>query len=153
MQRVDAAESTRLPSLTLEAGYSAKTDPSAVDVSKMGLPVEAFQVDEKESYSYVANVAVPLYTSGRIRSRIEAADSQAKAAQLDESAVLQTLKLEVADAFIAVLRAQQDKVVADSQVDSLADHADETDSLFKQGLTDRNAVLSARVTLAASPQM
>lgn len=151
-QRVDAAASNRLPSLTLEAGYSAKTDPSAVDVSEFGLPAEAFQVDEKQSASYAANVAVPLYTSGRIHNRIEAADSQAQAAQLDESAVLQALKLQVAQAYIAVLRAQQDKIVADSQVDSLAAHAAETDSLFKQGLTDRNAVLSARVTLADARQ-
>ena len=151
-QRVDAAASSRLPSLTLEAGYSAKTDPSAVDVSDLGLPVEAFQVDEKQSASYAASVAVPLYTSGRIHNRIKAAESQAEAAQLDESAVLQMLKLDVAEAYIAVLRARQDKIVADSQVDSLAAHAAETDSLFKQGLTDRNAVLSARVTLADARQ-
>jgi len=151
-QRVDAAASSRLPSLTLEAGYSAKTDPSAVDVSNLGLPIEAFQVDEKQSASYAANVAVPLYTSGRIHNRIEAADSQAQAAQLNEKAVLQALKLQVAEAYIAVLRARQNKIVADSQVDSLAAHAAETDSLFKQGLTDRNAVLSARVTLANTRQ-
>lgn len=151
-QRVDAAASNRLPSLTLEAGYSAKSDPSAVDVSALGLPVDAFQVDEKESASYAANVAVPLYTSGQIHNRIEAADSQAQAAQLNEKAVLQALKLQVAEAYITVLRAQQDRIVADSQVDSLAAHAAETDSLFKQGLTDRNAVLSARVTLADARQ-
>ena len=151
-QRLDAAAATRLPRLTLEAGYSAKSDPSAVDVSELGLPVEAFQVDEKESASYAANVAVPLYTSGRIHNRIAAADSQAQTAQLNEKAVFQALKLQVAAAYIAVLRARQDRIVADSQVDSLTAHAAETDSLFKQGLTDRNAVLSARVTLADARQ-
>ena len=148
-ERLDAAKSRRLPTLNVEGGYVSRSDPSIVDISELGLSgVEQFQVDEKESLSYGANVSLPVYTGGRISQGINAANHQLEAAQSETATAVQNLKMRVAEAYIAVLRTHRARTVAESQVRSLEAHATDTENLFEQGLTDKNALLSARVALA-----
>ena len=149
----DAAKSQRLPTLAVHGGYLAKNDPSIVNISELGIPsVDQFQVDEKNSYSYCASVSIPLYTGGRIRHGIDATNYGVEAAEFGEAQTIQDLKMNVADAYIGVLRARHTRTVADSQVTSLQSHAQVTENLFKQGLTDKNASLSAQVALANAKQ-
>ena len=148
-ERLDAAKSRRLPTLNVEGGYVSRSDPSIVDISELNLPaVEQFQADEKESLSYGANVSVPVYTGGRISQGINAANHKLEAAQSETATAVQNLKMRVAEAYIAVLRTHRARTVAESQVRSLEAHVADTENLFEQGLTDKNALLSARVALA-----
>ena len=148
-EHLDAAKSRRLPTLNVEGGYVFKSDPSIVDSSELNLPaVEQFQVDEKESLSYGANVSLPVYTGGRISQGINAANHKLEAAQSETVTAIQNLKMRVAEAYIAVLRTHRARMVAESQVRSLEAHVADTENLFEQGLTDKNALLSARVALA-----
>ncbi|HDY83442.1 MAG TPA: TolC family protein [Halieaceae bacterium] len=152
-ERHGAAKSQRLPTLAAHGGYLAKNDPSIVNISEFGLPsVDQFQVDEKTSYSYGASVSIPLYTSGRIRHGIDATNYGVEAAEFGEAQTIQDLKMNVAEAYVSVLRARHARTVADSQVTSLQSHAQVTENLFKQGLTDKNATLSAQVALADAKQ-
>ena len=152
-ERHGAARSQRLPTLTVHGGYSAKDNPSVVDISELNVPPpEQFQVDEKTSYSYGTSVSIPLYTSGRIRHGIDATNYGVEAAEFGEAQTIQDLKMNVAEAYIGVLRARHARTVADSQVKSLQSHARVTENLFKQGLTDKNASLSAQVALADAKQ-
>jgi outer membrane protein TolC len=152
-ERHGAARSQRLPTLAVHGGYSAKDNPSVVDISELNLPpAEQFQADEKTSYSYGASVSVPLYTSGRISHGIDATNYGVEAAQFEQARTIQDLKMNVAEAYIGVLRARHGRTVTDSQVKSLQSHARVTENLFKQGLTDKNATLSARVALADAKQ-
>ena len=149
----DAAKSQRLPTLAVHGDYLAKNDPSIVNISELGIPsVDQFQVDEKTSYSYGASVSIPLYTNGRIRHGIDATNYGVEAAEFGEAQTIQDLKINVAEAYIGVLRARHARTVADSQVTSLQSHAQVTENLFKQGLTDKNASLSAQVALANAKQ-
>jgi len=151
--RLGAAKSQRLPTLAVHGGYSAKDNPSVVDISELNVPsAEQFQADEKTSYSYGASVSIPLYTSGRISHGIDATNYGVEAAQFEQARTIQDLKMEVAEAFISVLRARRNYTVEESQVASLQSHAEVTENLFEQGLTDKNALLSARVALADARQ-
>jgi len=151
-QNFAAARSQRLPSLTVDGGYNAKNNPSVVNISELGLPVDQFPADEKQSLSYGANVNLPLYTSGKINHDIGAANHDLEAEKLKEAGATQDLKMRVAEAYIAVLRTRRVYITAESQVVSLEAHARDTENLFKQGLTDKNALLSARVALADAQQ-
>ena len=151
--RLGAARSQRLPTLTVDGGYSAKNNPSIVDISELNLPLaDQFQVEEKTSYSYGASVKVPLYTSGRIRHGIDATNYGLEAVKLEQARTIQDLKMSVTEAYIGVLRAHRAHTVVESQVASLRSHARVTENLFKQGLTDKNALLSAKVALADAKQ-
>jgi outer membrane protein TolC len=141
-----------MPSFTVDGGYSAKNNPSVVDISELGLPVGQFPADEKQSLSYGGNVNLPLYTSGKISHGIDAASYGVAAAQFHEASATQDLKMNVAKAYIAVLRMRRANITAESHVVSLEAHARDTENLFKQGLTDKNALLSARVALADAKQ-
>ena len=151
-QNFAAARSQRMPSLTVDGGYNAKNNPSAVNISELGLPVGQFPADEKQSLSYGANISMPLYTSGKISHGIDAASYGVEAEQFLEAAAIQDLKMNVAAAYIAVLRMRRAYATAESQVVSLEAHARDTENLFKQGLADKNALLSARVALADAQQ-
>jgi outer membrane protein TolC len=151
-QNYAAARSQRMPSLTVDGGYNAKNNPSVVNISELGLPVGQFPADEKQSLSYGANISLPLYTSGKISHGIDAASHGVEAEQLHEATAIQDLKMNVAAAYIAVLRMRRAYATAESHVVSLEAHARDTENLFKQGLTDKNALLSARVALADAKQ-
>ena len=151
--RVGAAKSQRLPTLTVHGGYLAKNNPSIVDISELNLPpADQFQADEKTSYSYGASVKVPLYSSGRIRHGIDATNYGVEAAVFEQARTIQDLKMSVAEAYIGVLRDRRIYTVAESQVTSLQSHARVAENLFRHGLTDKNALLSARVALADAKQ-
>ena len=151
-QNFAAARAQRMPSLTVDGGYNAKNNPSVVNISELGLPVGQFPADEKQSFSYGANISLPLYTSGKISHGIDAANHGVEAEQLHEATAIQDLKMNVAAAYIAVLRMRRAYTTAESHVVSLEAHARDTENLFKQGLTDKNALLSARVALADAKQ-
>ena len=151
-QNYAAARSQRMPSLTVDGGYNAKNNPSVVNISELGLPVGQFPADEKQSLSYGANISLPLYTSGKISHGIDAANHGVEAEQFHEATAIQDLKMNVAAAYIAVLRMRRAYATAESHVVSLEAHARDTENLFKQGLTDKNALLSARVALADAKQ-
>ena len=151
-QNFAAARAQRMPSLTVDGGYNAKNNPSVVNISELGLPVGQFPADEKQSFSYGANISLPLYTSGKISHGIDAANHGVEAEQLHEATAIQDLKMNVAAAYIAVLRMRRAYATAESHVVSLEAHARDTENLFKQGLTDKNALLSARVALADAKQ-
>ena len=151
-QNLDAARSQRLPSLTVDGGYHAKNNPSSVDISDLGLPVNQFPADEKQSLSYGTNVSLPLYTSGKISHVVDAANHGLEAEKLNEAGATQDLKMRVAEAYIAVLRMRRAHTTAESHRVSLEAHARDTENLFKQGLADKNALLSARVEQADAQQ-
>jgi outer membrane protein TolC len=151
-QSLGAARSRLLPSLTVDGSYNAKNNPSTVNISELGLPVDQFPADEKQSLSYGANISLPLYTSGKIRHGIDAANYGVEAAHFQETSAIQDLKMNVAKAYIAVLRMRRAYATAESHVVSLEAHARDAENLFKQGLTDKNALLSSRVALADAKQ-
>ena len=153
-EQVAVAKAQRLPELNAKGGYLVlDNDPmAAVDLPIPGLNLNGLPVAEENSYAYQVTARLPLFTSGRIRHGIEAADAGFKAARADEFRTAQDLKLEVAEAYILVLRTRRALEVAADNVNSLSSHASNIQNFFDQGLVARNDLLAAQVALADARQ-
>jgi outer membrane protein TolC len=99
-----------------------------------------------------ARLTVPLYTSGLIRSGIDAAGAALDANRAHENAFLEDVKLTVAELFVAVLRTQRALNVATTNVNSLQAHVTDVENLFRKGLVPQNDRLSVEVSLAHARQ-
>ncbi len=101
-----AARAQRMPSLTLGADYYALSDQPAVQVNLAPLPIVVQQpFMNRDSAGFQGIVTQPIYTSGRISSGIDAAHSSIHAHQADLCRTMLDVKMNVAESFVAVLRA------------------------------------------------
>ena len=90
-------------------------------------------------------MSVPLFTSGRIRHGVAAATSTLNATQDDRDRAVLDVKLDVATAYINVLRAQ-------SSVVSLRSFAADVQNVYDEGIVPKNDLLAAKVALADARQ-
>lgn len=96
---------------------------------------------------------IPLYTGGRLLRDIDAAGEQTIQARTEEFRVALDLKLQVAEAYIAVLRARKVLDVALSNVERLSSFARDVANRRAQGLAIRSDELAAEVSLANAQLM
>lgn len=148
-EALEAARAARFPNLSLEAGYTRLNEPPA---AALGSPVRQLPLQQAGSASYRATATLPLYTSGRISSSIDAAEARVKASGADEAHTALELKLTVAQAYVAALRAAQTRDVAHSHVASLTAFAHDVANFHEQGMAARNDLLAAQVALAEARQ-
>lgn len=92
--------------------------------------------------------SVPLYTGGRLLRNIDAAGQQVVQQRSSEFRTALDLKLTVAEAYVAVLRARRSLEVTQSNVASLGSFARDTRNRRVQGLAIRSDELAADVSLA-----
>lgn len=151
-QSLSAARGARLPGLTLESGYTVLDKQPAAKLDLPSLPVNQFPLAEDRSLSYQAAVHLPLYTGGRLDRGIEAARARVETRAAEEDRVVADLKLEVAAAYIGVLRARRGVEVAQRNVTGLASHAEDVQRRFDKGFVGRNQLLAAQVALADARQ-
>jgi outer membrane protein TolC len=145
-----SSRSERLPQIQTLNLESFLTNP--ISVSGLGgQPKAAKGGQESFTISAVAAV-VPIYTGGRIRHTIENNRAQLGAARADEFAGVLDLKLDVARAYVDVLRADRGVAVARSSVTSLTAQARDVSNLVKQGLGIRNDLLAAQVARSNAQQ-
>ena len=148
---LQAAKAARFPSVSLGAGYNVLDDVPGAKVNFSGLATQ-FPLAERESLSYSAMSQLPIYTSGKISESIKAASASLEASQRFEFGKSLDLKLNVAEAYVAVLRSEKGLQVANSHVESLASHLDDVKNLHEQGMVSKNDLLAAQVALADSTQ-
>ena len=109
-------------------------------------------VENQYNYAYQATASIPLYTSGRISSGIDASSAMVEASEADQESVLLNLKMQVAEAYVSVLRAMRGLEVAKSHVASLESHERDVLALYKQGIVAWNDSLASQVSLADARQ-
>ncbi len=147
---VSSARRARLPQIQTLNLETFLTNPISV-AGLGGQPRPARNGQEAFTISAVAAM-VPIYTGGRIRSTIEGNSAQFGAARADEVVTALDLKLDVARAYVEVLRAGRGVAVARSHVTSLTAQARDVSNLVKQGRSIRNDLLAARVARANAQQ-
>ncbi|MBV8381595.1 MAG: TolC family protein [Planctomycetaceae bacterium] len=145
-----SSRSERLPQIQTLNLESFLTNPISVP-GLSGQPQPARRGQEAFTISGVAAI-LPLYTGGRIRNTIEGNRAQLGAARADEVAEVLDLKLDVARAYVDVLRADRGVAVARSSVTSLTAQARDVSNLVRQGLGIRNDLLAAQVARANAQQ-
>ncbi|MFI3221127.1 MAG: TolC family protein, partial [Methylococcales bacterium] len=150
-QQLQSAQGQRLPELNVSTGY---TQLSAVPTAKATFngDTSQFAVSQSGSAKAQAMVSVPVYTSGRISNNIGAAESSLQAAQHQEETTELNLKMQVAEAYINVLRAESAVKVVRSHVESLTADSKDVNDRFEQGIVANNDVLAASVELANAEQ-
>ena len=154
-----AAEATRWPTVALQGGYTRLNEtPTAVGSLTLPPPLPPASLDfslplqQENFYTFKTEVTLPLYTGGRIERGIAAANALVGASQNDEARLALDVKLAVAQAYLASLRAVRFIEVAQSNVASLTSFSTDVTNLFEQGVVARNDTLAASVALADAAQ-
>ena len=157
-EQLKATEGQRLPTLTVNGGYTQYSDPivSNTQLSRMDIQTNAgpvtiasqnvqFKTSQQGAAKAQAIVSVPVFTSGRIGHNIDAASESLKAEKANESDMSSVLKMDVVEAYIAVLRTQGELQITQTHLDSLIAHAQDFKTKYTQGLVMGNDKLVAEM--------
>lgn len=145
------AQGQQLPKLKINTGYSQLSETPAALAQFAGQNIQ-FNTSQSNSVNAQAMVSVPIFSSGRISHGINAAEANWQASQANETTALLNMKLQVSEAYIAVLRAESALKVGLSHIDSLKAHALDVHNRFKEGMVARNDMLAANVELINAEQ-
>lgn len=147
-----AARAARWPSLTAGAGLTRFDTAPEFRFGALGTVLQAPIFPSDDYASANLQVTVPLYTGGRISKGIAAAHQATLGASEMERAARATLRMDVAESYVGVLRARRLRHTAQSSVASLGAHANDVQRMFAHELVARSDLLAARVALANAEQ-
>ena len=151
-QQLHSAEGQRLPDLNVSSGYTQFSETPAAK-TQIGDQTAQFSTSQAGSVKAQAIASVPVFTSGRISHNIDAAEASLQAVQSNEVTAVLNIKMQVAEAYITVLRMESALQVAQSHADSLEQHMKDVNNLFEQGMVARNDQLAANVELVNAEQL
>ncbi len=140
----DIARSAFLPQATAGYGYNWRNrQPGSIT---RGLPVHiGIEAGERQFQQAEVVVQMTVWDFGRSLSRYEQAKLGVDVTQLQYDRLRETIAFQVTDAYFAVLRAQQARVIARDAVNQAEAHLKTARSFFRQGVVDKNDVLRAEV--------
>lgn len=150
----EAAAASRWPRLLTEAGWHHSDGQvvvfsdklTAAEFTPADFAIDSLNHPEPLSHESLALVLeAPLYTSGRIRSAIEAADGVSFAAQARLRAATADLVAQVTDAYDGVLLAEAALDVARGALDSASGHEHVAAARFDSGSALKSDALRAQV--------
>ncbi len=148
-----AAHGARWPSLDASGGYTRLNKSPTLDVATPGFVFQSGPIFKGDEFvSGNVQMRLPLYAGGQISAGIDAAHQAAVGALENEQSTVSTLKLDVAESYVGVLRARRALEAASSTVESLAAHAGDVEHLVGRELVPRSDLLAARVALADAEQ-
>jgi outer membrane protein len=146
---VRAAQDARWPQLGTSAGYTRLDHSPRLDVITPGFAFRSGPIFRDDHFvNGAVRVKVPLYVGGGITAGIQAARATLAGASAQERATGADLKLEVAEAYVGVLRARSALAVADSGVASLGAHVRDVKAMYERQMVAKSDVLAAEVALA-----
>ena len=146
---LEQARGARLPQLGLTSGYTRFDSAPGFELG----PFTTGPIFDGDDYLNAGvQVQVPLYAGGGVNARIDAAEFGAAAADDQLTAVVQDIKLGVAEHYVGVLRAESAVAVAGSYVASLRTHTENARNRYEFGDVPQNDYLAASVTLADAEQ-
>ena len=124
--------------------------------SSFSFPVPAdlkqFEIGEDKLTQATVTASMPIYTGGRLTNITKAAESQVDAAGWSVRQTEQELKINVAEAYVNVLRAQGGAEISDREVEAVSGHVQDVQNLYSQEMVAKNDLLSVQVYLAESQQ-
>ncbi len=149
-----AARGARWPSLDAVGGYTRLNASPTLDVTSPGSMFRSGPIFKDDQFvSGGVQLKLPLYAGGQISAGIDAAHHALVGASEDEESATTALKLEVAEAYVGVLRARRALEAAQSSVASLTAHASDVQQLVERELVAKADLLAARVALANAEQI
>lgn len=148
-----AARAQRLPTLDAEAAYTRLDQAPALSVVSPGFSFASPPIfDDDDFLTGSARIRLPLYAGGSIAASVRSAREASSAAAASEQATGAALRLAVATAYIDVLRARRARQAAEANVESLAAHVLDVQSMAERELVAQSDLLASRVALANGTQ-
>jgi outer membrane protein TolC len=152
-----AARAERMPTVTTVNAYTwldnTPTFRSSLPLPGSPRPLTVNLPFLNREFFFSSTLAnIPLYTGGRVLAGIDAAGAQARGARAEEVTAAMDLKLDVAQAYLNVLRAEKFLLLARSTVTSLKAHERDVTNLFREGIARRTDLLASQVSLARAQQ-
>jgi outer membrane protein len=152
-ETVKAAKALRYPSLKAQAEYYWIDPILSVPVEIPLLPtVDVPFLTDDRFYATHVSLTLPLFTSGRITNAVKSARSAEDATRWGTAKTVQDIKLDVGEAYVTVLRAENALNVARSNVNALSAHARDVTNFYTKGLVPKNDQLAVAVALADARQ-
>ena len=149
---LSAARAERLPSVSATSTVMRWNEVPAFVFGSIGVPGQLPLFDNRTTLLSTAGLSVPIYTGGRVANAIDAADAALSARRSEAAALSRQTKLDVAAAYIDVLRAERALSVSESNVAALSAHTRVVDDMYQVGQVPRNDYLAAAVSLADAQQ-
>lgn len=148
-----AAEAGRLPTLVASGSVMRLSQSPALQFDTGAGTFRSpplFADDEMRMGSI--EMRLPLFTGGRLTAGITAARAGEQAAAAAQTGAAADLRLEVAQAYVAVLRAERGLNAANASVASLQAHQNDVDAMVGRELVPMSDLLAAKVSLAHAQQ-
>jgi len=146
-QQVYVARSLFLPQVTAGYGYAIRDREVEVEFGGM-----AFPTAEKEFQHAELRVQMTIWDFGRSLGKYEQAHFGREIASLQRRRIEQGVIYRVTKAYFDILRAQKARTIAQEAVDQAQAHLKTAQSLFANGVVDKNDVLRAEVRIAETRQ-
>ena len=148
----NTARAARFPLVHITTNYGVRSDePSFVTTGPLGTSTSPYAQDE--NLSLVSYADLPIYTSGLISNNVARASSHVSERELRKQQGILDTKMSVAEAYVQVLRAEKDLMVARSTIESLAAHVRDIEALHKHGRESLHDLLAARVAHIDAQQL
>lgn len=145
------ASAERWPQLDLGASYARRSEVPELAIftptNDPAQPVERVVVfpNIQDNWRVRAEVALPLYTGGRLSGRVAAAGQAREAASEDVRAGRADLVLETKSAYWSLVTARESERVLREAIRSYDAHLDDTRNREQLGMAARNEVLAVEV--------
>lgn len=147
-----AARAERFPAMKLGSDYYALSDQPTFVATLPVLGTAELPFLNRNGAGFQAMVNQPLYTFGRISNGIDAASEALKANEAECGRTVLDVKMNVAEIYVATLRATRIVQLAETKVTSLNAHNRDVAGFYDRGLVSRNDLLAAQVALADAQQ-
>lgn len=139
------ARAGRLPQLDAAAAYFRNSDVPELTITAPGLGTSTLFPNIPDTFRTRAQIAVPLYTGGRLSASIDAAREQHRAAGLDGDSATKDLVLEVTTAYLTLVTARESDRVLTEGLAAYDAHLRDARNRLELGLAASSEVLSVQV--------
>jgi outer membrane protein TolC len=148
-----AARAARWPRVEASASRMQLADAPAFEFStpSFGFRSPPIFADDRVTMA-AAQVRVPLYTGGQVSAGIAAAREASRGASEEQRRTIAALKIEVARAYVDLLRSRRALEAAQSNAKSLAAHVADVQVMVERESVATADLLAARVAFANAEQ-
>lgn len=142
-----------LPKLTASAGETWLKDQVAFNMSVPSLhtTLSSPLIDKRTEFLSL-KVTVPVFTSGKISYYSDYSKKNWESSQLDSDILISNLKLDVANSYVNVLRAQKALSLAKNHLESLNQHLINVEKMYSKGIVAKSDLLMVKTAKADADQ-
>jgi outer membrane protein TolC len=139
------AKAARLPQLDVAAAYQRISNTPELVLNVPGMPPRTLFPNIPDNTLARLSLQLPLYTGGRLRAQVSAAQQEASAAGSELEQARADLVLETSAAYWQLVAAREREWVAANAVSTYEAHVADARHRLELGLTARNEVLAVEV--------